>query len=400
MTASALLSRYGSPLWLADLERFQSNLRSFERAWRREWPEVRVAYSYKTNRLLAFLHAAEQAGAGAEVVCEAEYMLAAAVVEADPARIVVDGPAKPDSLLARAGAGAALVLVDSIAELDRAAAHGVTRLGLRVALDSFTGAPTRFGIPPAEIPAAARAAESLGLAVSALSTHLVSTDFDLRSGRPVVSWPREADEYVRAASVMASLAGSVGRSVQTIDLGGGFPRAAQVDGHARAVAAALRDGGFAGALLLEPGRALVADAMRLAFTVVVVKSLRDGRRCLICDAGTNLLPGALVDPPTIEAPDNAGQRSPALVTGPLCLNTDVLHAAAPLPAVAPGDALVAVDVGAYQQAASTQFGEPRPAVVIRERGAWRLHTPAEGLVDLLAGPRLEPDVTPSRRGAP
>jgi diaminopimelate decarboxylase len=400
MRIPALLSRYGSPLWLADLERFGGNLRSFEQAWRSHWPEVRLAYSYKTNRLLAFLHAAEQARAGAEVVCEAEYLLAAAVVEADPARIVVDGPAKPDSLLARAAAGGALVLADSIPELDRAAAHGVRRLGLRVALDSFTGAPTRFGIPPAEIPAAAHAAAALGLTVSALSTHLVSTDFDLRSGRPVVSWPRGADEYVRAARVMASLAGSVGDSVQTIDLGGGFPRAPEVRGHARAVADALRSGGFAGALLLEPGRAVVADAVRLAFTVVAVKSLRDGRRCLICDAGTNLLPGALADPPAIGAPENSGPRWPALVTGPLCLNTDVLHAAAPLPAVSPGDALVALEVGAYQQAASTQFGEPRPAVIIRERGVWRLHTPAEGLVDLLAGPRLEPDVMPSRRGAP
>ena len=141
-------------------------------------------------------------------------------------------------------------------------------------------------------------------------------------------------------------------------------------GHARAVADALRSGGFAGALLLEPGRAVVADAVRLAFTVVAVKSLRDGRRCLICDAGTNLLPGALADPPAIEAPENSGPRSPALVTGPLCLNTDVLQAAAPLPVVSPGDALVALEVGAYQQAASTQFGEPRPAVVIRERGVW------------------------------
>jgi NADH oxidase (H2O2-forming) len=45
-------------------------------------------------------------------------------------------------------------------------------------------------------------------------------------------------------------------------------------------------------LLLEPGRAVVADAVDLLFTVVAVKRLADGGRCLVCDAGTNLLPGA------------------------------------------------------------------------------------------------------------
>jgi len=381
MTVGELLAEYGSPLWLADVERFRSNLRRFAAAWRREWPDTRIAYSYKTNRVLAFLQAAELGGAGAEVVCESEYLLAAGVIEVDPARIIVDGPAKPDSLLARAAAGGALVLADSRGELERAAAHGVRRVGLRVALDSFTGACTRFGIPPAEISAAAGAAAGLGLTVAALSTHLVSTDFEPASGRIVASWPRSPDDHVGAAALLAGLASELrpaGHHVATIDLGGGFPAAPAVATHARAVAGVLRAAGFAGALLLEPGRAIVADAVELAFTVIAVKTLADGRRCLACDAGINLVPGALSDPPRIEALERDGALSEALVTGPLCLNTDVLHPAAQLPPLKPGSVLIARSVGAYQQVASTQFGEPRPAVVAREHGEWCLHTPAEG----------------------
>jgi diaminopimelate decarboxylase len=386
MTVRELMSTYGSPLWLADVDRFRANLDGFVAAWRREWPRTDVAYSYKTNRLLAFLESAEAGGAAAEVVCEAEYVLAAGVIEADPARIVVDGPAKPDALLSRAAAGGALVLADSSAELDRAAANGVRRIGLRVAVDSFTGARTRFGIPPEEIPAAARAAAMRGLRVQALSTHLVSTDFDSRVGRVVVSWPRGALEHARAAALLAGLSGALsaaGHPIETLDLGGGFPGAPAVGAHAAAVADALREAGFTGTLLLEPGRALVADAVRLAFTVVAVKALGDGSRCLVCDAGTNLLPGALYDPPALEAVGCGGPCSPALVTGPLCLNVDVLHPDAQLPAVRPGAALVAHAVGAYEQTASTQFGEPRPAVVVRDRGQWRLHTPAENFEALI-----------------
>jgi diaminopimelate decarboxylase len=398
VTARELLAQYGSPLWLADVDRFRSSLERFGTAWRREWPNTQIAYSYKTNRLLAFLEAAELGGAAAEVVCEAEYELAVAVVEADPARIIVDGPAKRDSLLSRAGAAGALVLADSAAELERAAERGVRRIGLRVALESFTGAPTRFGIAPAEIPAAAGAAAAFGLTVETLSTHLVSTDFDRDTAQVVVRWPRPPAEHARAAAVLAELAGGLGAQghvVETLDLGGGFPPSHSTDGHVREVVRALRGAGFAGSLVLEPGRALVADAVDLAFTVVAVKTLADGRRCLVCDAGTNLLPGALTAPPPIEAPERSGPRSPAVVTGPLCLNVDVLHPSAALPPVQPGTVLVAREVGAYQQASSTQFGEPRPAVAVREDGSWRLHTPAEKLE-----PLAQPKPMQSQIGAP
>jgi diaminopimelate decarboxylase len=386
-----LVHEFGSPLWLADVDRFRRNLDRFGAAWRKHWPDTEVAYSYKTNRLLAFLQAAETGGAGAEVVCDAEYLLAAGLIEVDPARIVVDGPAKPDSLLARAGAGGALVLADSTAELARATTHRVRRIGLRVGLGSFTGARTRFGIPPAEIDAAARVAAALGLRVNALSGHLVSTDRDPASGRLVVSWPRPPREHVAAASLLAALASDLraaGQPIDTIDLGGGFPPAPAVAEHARDVARALSEGGFTGTLLLEPGRALVADAVALAFAVVAVKELADGSRCLVCDAGTNLLPGALNDPPRIEALDDNASPTPAVVSGPLCLNVDVLHPSAALPAVKPGAVLVAHAVGAYQQSAASQFGEPRPAVVVHEFGEWRLHTRAESLNDLIP-PALE-----------
>jgi diaminopimelate decarboxylase len=227
---------------------------------------------------------------------------------------------------------------------------------------------TRFGIAPGGIPAAARAATRLGLTVEALSTHLVSTDFDPRTGRIVVSWPRPVGEHVRAAARLAGLARDLradGHAIGVLDLGGGFPPAPAVASHARQVASALRSGGFDGTLLLEPGRAVVADAVDLVFTVVAVKALADGSRCLVCDAGTNFLPGALTAPPRIDALGARGPVSPTLVTGPLCLNVDVIHPRAQLPELAPGAQLVARSVGAYQQVAATQFGEAPPRVVVR-----------------------------------
>jgi diaminopimelate decarboxylase len=196
--------------------------------------------------------------------------------------------------------------------------------------------------------------------------------------------------HARAASILAGLAAELG-GVDAIDIGGGIPAAPSpaADAHAAAVARALRAAGFAGRLMLEPGRALVADAVDLACTVVAVKTLADGSACAVLDAGTNLLPGALWAWPRLEALTPRAGGTPALVAGPLCLNIDVVAPAAELGELELGDVLIAREVGAYQQVQSTQFGDLRPAVVVRDGATWRLHRRREQLSDLIIHEREE-----------
>jgi diaminopimelate decarboxylase len=391
MTVEELMAEHGSPLWLVDLDRVRARLRDFRDVWRRAWPDVEVAYSYKTNRLPAILRALAAEGAGHEVVCEAEYALARDAIGAAGPDVIVNGPVKPDALLERAAHDGALVIVDSEPELERAARAGVERVGLRVALPGIGVGPTRFGIAATMVPHAASTARGLGFELEALSAHLVSTGFDQPlAGAPrlgaaiTVSWPPPPAGHAAAAERLARLAHRLG--VPAIDLGGGFPAAPAVAAHAAAVADALRSNGFTGRLILEPGRALVTDAVALAFSVVAVKRVDDGTRCVMVDAGTNLLPGTLWSWPRIEPADGRERpTTPALVSGPLCLNVDVLHPAADLPMVEPGDALLVRDAGAYQQAQSTRFGDLRPAVLARDDGRWQVCLRRETLDDLLAG---------------
>jgi diaminopimelate decarboxylase len=391
MTLAELMAEHGSPLWLVDVDRVRTRLREFRGAWERAWPAVEVAYSYKTNRQPAIILALAAEGAGHEVVCEAEYALARDAIGAAGPDVIVNGPAKPDALLERAAADGALVIADAEPELERAARAGVERIGLRVALPGIGVEPTRFGIAPAEVAQAAARARELGLELEALSAHLVSTGFDQPLSRAprlgaaiTVQWPPAPDGHAAAAARLARLAVALG--VGTVDLGGGFPAAPAVAAHAAAVAGALRSNGFAGRLILEPGRALVTDAVALALSVVGVKRLDDGTRCVVVDGGTNLLPGALWSWPRIEVPAADGRpTTPALLSGPLCLNVDVLHPAAELPELDPGDALIVRDAGAYHQAQSTRFGDLRPAVLALDEGCWRLCRRRETLDDLLAG---------------
>src|SRR3954454_15698687 len=105
-------------------------------------------------------------------------LLAVALGAAPPRTIVVNGPAKTGALLRRAAAEDALVIADDAAELDRAAAAGVRRVGVRVAVGGIGVEPTRFGVPAGAVPAAVARARSLGLAVEVLHAHVVSTGFD------------------------------------------------------------------------------------------------------------------------------------------------------------------------------------------------------------------------------
>jgi diaminopimelate decarboxylase len=397
-----LVAEHGSPLWLADVDRARGRLAGLRAAWTAAWAGgdgVEIAYSYKTNRTTAFLRAFADDDAGAEVVCAAEYALARDVVGIDGARITVNGPAKPDALLARCAADGALVIADSADELERLALAGVVRTGLRVGLPGPEGHPSRFGIAPGEVVAAAGRARELGLALEVLSVHLVSTDFTGALGGEGagtlaasvrVGWTKPPAVHARAAATLAALAAELG--VGAIDLGGGIPAAPSpaADAHAAAVAGALRAAGFRGRLMLEPGRALVADAVDLACSVVAVKTLADGTRCAVIDAGTDLLPGALWAWPRLEALAPRDGETRTLVAGPLCLNIDVVAPAAPLGELLPGDVLLAREVGAYQQVQSTQFGDLRPAVVARDGAMWRLHRRREELSDLITFDREEP----------
>ena len=45
VSVAELLSRHGSPLWLANLDVVRDRLRSFTAALDNVWPEVEVAYS-------------------------------------------------------------------------------------------------------------------------------------------------------------------------------------------------------------------------------------------------------------------------------------------------------------------------------------------------------------------
>ena len=311
VSVAELLSEHGSPLWLANLDVVRDRLRSFTAAWDNVWPEVEVAYSYQANRLPAILRTLAAAGAGHQVACEAEYVLARTVARAPGKRIVVQGPYKSVDLLDSAARDGALVVADSEDDLRRATAAGVRRLGLRVETAAVGHGPSQYGVPDAKVTAVHRDAAARGLRLEALAFNLPITGFErpLSQVRQfiedvVTRWPQPPERFAAATRLVASLAVRLG--VPVVDIGGGLPPAPDEQVYARTIAGALGAVGFEGRLLAEPGRAIVGEAVELACTVRAVKRLFGRTRCVVVDAGTDLLPGAHWRWPHVDAPYATG----------------------------------------------------------------------------------------------
>ena len=122
-------------------------------------------------------------------------------------------------------------------------------------------------------------------------------------------------------------------------------------------------------MMLEPGRALVDTAFRLACTVVARKSIPGRGDAVIVDAGVNLLPTAYWYDHGINAAPGKDLwttkgAKPVAVFGPLCMQVDVLRERVVLPSLDLGSPLMISNVGAYCITQSMQFIQPRPAVVL------------------------------------
>lgn len=372
--AADLMRQFGSPLFIVDEAALRDAYRALRGAFAQAGIDVRIAYSYKTNYLPAVCAILHQEGACAEVVSGMEYSLARALA-VPPADIVFNGPAKTRADLKQALGDGALIVIDGFDELETAVAvaDDLSRpapVGLR--LDLGDGGWSRFGIRCDNGDARRAMRRIAGAAKLRLTLlhHHAGTDH------------RDPEVYFRAAERLGHLRGeavALGLEIASVDFGGGFPADRPLLPFAAAIARGL--GADRPQVVVEPGRALVERAMRLACTVIAVKELPGNIGAVVTDAGVNLLPPVCRNAPRpVRAAAQSGEARPTAVFGPLCMPEDRLAEAAMLAPVRPGDPLIVEEAGAYTLSQSSEFTAPRPAVVllgpdgpelIRKREDWR-----------------------------
>ena len=394
---SALADEFGTPLVVY----CEQTLLDQARAYRAAAPDALVLYSVKAFQSLALLRlfAREGVGADASTLGELSFALRAGVVGE---RIVVHGNNKSDEeLRAAAEADVALVVVDALDEIDRAAAAGVRRVLVRATpgIDAETHDAiktahhgSKFGLPPDQTLEAVERARDAGLEASGLHVHIGSQLLELGAARMTVDW---------LAGFAAECRARLGWTPRIVDLGGGLgiqyvpgepaPSVEQFVGtllERVAHAWELHDLPLP-RLVLEPGRSLIGRAGVTLYRVGVVKQASETTTYVAIDGGMSDNPRPQLYGARYSALLANRAEEPAggsfCVCGKHCESGDVLIDRVELPAPERGDLLAVPATGAYTLGMGSNYNSvPRPAAVLVENGVARLIRRRETIDDLLA----------------
>jgi diaminopimelate decarboxylase len=390
------LSReFGTPAYVVAEDDLRARARAFMQAGRQAGHEdFHVVFASKAFPCTAVLSLFAEEGLWCDVASGGELHLALNAGFA-PERIVMHGNAKSLSELEMAlRAHVALIVIDNFDEIDRLARlidGGEQEVLIRVNPDvrgdthekiSTGQADSKFGFSMADIDAAIERVQGVpGLSLMGLHAHIGSQLLTL-------------DPFRRAVAAL----GAIG-SFPVWDLGGGMGVAYTTEEHppeieewVAAVVGAAHDSpiGHEARLLIEPGRALTANAGVTLYTVESVK--RNVSTWVGCDGGMsdNLRPmlyGARYEAHVADRfdPVGAAGETRCVLAGKHCESGDVIVREALLDDPRPGDVIVTPATGAYGHAMASNYnGVPRPPVIFCRDGDARVVVRRESFEDLTA----------------
>jgi diaminopimelate decarboxylase len=386
-----LVRAHGTPLLVYDEE----TIRARARAYRAAAPEARVCLGTYALPNVAVHRLLAEEGVGADVSTLGELRFAeAAGITGDG--MVVHGNNKSDEELAAAAQLGALVVLDSLEEIDRARAAGVTRTLVRFTpgIDANTHAAIRtahhgskFGLPADDVIEALRRSPG----IEGLHVHVGSQLLDAG----------DALESVAFIATFAALArAQTGWVPRTIDLGGGLGvRTTLADDEVpigEFVSSVLGELERTFALeqlpapqvIFEPGRSLVARAGVTLYAIGSVKEVGPSTTFVAVDGGMSDNPRPALYDARYDALVANRADAPAdgtySVAGKHCESGDVLIERVALASPRRGDILAVPSTGAYTLAMSSTYNVvPRPAAVLVAGGRARLVRRRETIDDLL-----------------
>jgi diaminopimelate decarboxylase len=395
---TSLAADVGTPFYCYSTAALRENYEAFARAV----PQCTlIAFSVKANGNLAVLKTLAALGAGADVVSGGELRKArAAGIPAN--RIVFSGVGKTKAEMALALEHAIhqfnvesepeLIALDEVARSMSRVAPITIRINPDV--DALTHAKittgtseSKFGIPASRAREAYRVAASLkGLKIVGIDAHIGSQITKLE---PFETAFGKLGEFIK--SLRAD-----GHAIERADLGGGLgisydgstpPPSAQHYG--AIVSRATKDLNVS--LILEPGRAIAANAGILVAKVVYVKK-GEARQFLILDAAMNdLIRPAMYDAhhDIVSVAKPGGKKAVYDVVGPICESSDTFAQGRELPELKEGDLVAILSAGAYGAVMSSAYNArpPAPEVLVKDR-EWAIVRPRLSYDDLIGFDRI------------
>jgi diaminopimelate decarboxylase len=404
-----LAEEFGTPLYLFDESTLRHKCREFKDEFTRLYPDTLVLYASKAvlNKALALVFKEE--GLGLDVVSGGELSIAHSV-DFPLGKVYFHGNNKtPEELNLALDSGVGRIVVDNLHELKllnrlarKQRINQDILLRITPGVDPHTHQHTttgtiesKFGFPLAT----GQAEEAVNQALSASNLNLLGFHFHL--GSPI----SEVQPYELAMELVLGLARGMsqkfGLELREFDVGGGFavPYTADssvptVADYARAITDRLNSliaqpGLSCPRLIVEPGRAIVAQAGVALYRVGAIKEIPEIREYVCVDGGMsdNIRPALYGAKYEALLANKASKPAGKVVTiaGKLCESGDILVKDVNLAAAHPGDIIAMPVCGAYSiPMASNYNAMPRPAMVMVHKGRARLIRRRETYQDLMS----------------
>ena len=361
-----LADRYGSPLFVIDVERVRGQYRRLAAAL----PGVDLHYALKPLPHSSVINALHAEGAFFDLATNGEVELVRRLKVA-PERCIHTHPIKRDSDIRTALAyGVDRFVIDNSDELRKFVKYrNRSSLLIRVAFSSPEARcdlSRKFGCEPEAVAGLFQLAAELRIKIDGLSFHVGSQ----------AAGPAMFVEAIARCSGLMGLAAQTGHTPGILDIGGGFPveymqNCMPIEEFCAPIRTALQALPPSMRIIAEPGRYIAAPAA-VSVTSVMGRAQRGGRWWYYLDDGLyGSYSGQVYDHATypVEALAPAGNTYPSVLAGPTCDSIDVINDHLELPKLDVGDLIIGREMGAYTWASASEFNFfPRATVLALDRG--------------------------------
>ncbi|NBI13541.1 diaminopimelate decarboxylase [[Haemophilus] felis] len=360
-----IAKEFGTPLYVYSRATLERHWKAFDSAFEQR-PHL-ICFAVKSNPNIAVLNIMAKLGSGFDVVSQGELERVVAA-GGDPHKVVFSGVAKTHTEIRRAlELGIRCFNVESIAELHRInqVAEQMQRLApisLRVNpdVDAHTHPYISTGLKENKFGISIHEAKAVYLQAQQMR-HIRIVGMDCHIGSQLTELQPFLDATDRLIVLLEQLK-QAGITLTHLDLGGGLgvTYTNETPPHPTEYAKALLDKLAAYPeleIILEPGRAITANAGILVTKVEYLKSNED-RHFAIVDAGMNdmLRPALYQAYMNIVEVDRSLDRPTQIydVVGPICETSDFLGKQRTL-SIAEGDLLAQRSAGAYGASMSSTY---------------------------------------------
>lgn len=385
-----LAQRYGTPVMLMDEERIRSRCREYKAAMQAYLPAgSRPLYASKALSLKCIYQIMRQEDMGVDVVSSGE--LYTAVRAGFPMEnAYFHGNSKTDADICFAMEnGIGYFVCDNADELEaidaEAARRGICQkviLRLSPGIDPHTHEKINTGRVDSKFGAAIATGQAEELVLLALSKKNVDLcGYHCHIGSQIFDHAPFCDAAVLMLEFTAQIKEKHGYSAQMLNLGGGMAvpytdRDATIDytANIRNIGKLIADtcerlGLNAPAILMEPGRSIVADAGITLYRVTSIKQIPGFKNYVAVNGGMTdnprytLYQAAYTVLPADRMRDEA--ELVCTVAGCCCESGDLIQENVSLPTPRRGDLLAVLTTGAYNYSMASNYNRvPRPPVVM------------------------------------